>query len=107
METRCHLGQVIRLDTVQKLGWSVDVRTHGIKAIIDRLLGPDSEWPDEEDDKPEEGSILSKLWPWTGRDKDEGDDGSNKPRIRPLPPPRPAGEVEGVDGVCTVCSGAS
>lgn len=106
METRCHLGQVIRLDTVQKLGWSVDVRTHGIKAVIDRLLGPDSEWPDEEDDKPEEGSILSKLWPWTGRDKDEGDDGS-KPRIRPLPPPRPAGEVEGEDGVCTVCSGAS
>lgn len=115
METRCHLGQVIRLDTVQKLGWSVDVRTHGIKAVIDRLLGPNSEWPFDDDEKggdggdtPEGGiqNILKGLWPWPGK-KDgegEGDDGPSEPKIRRLPPPKPAGEVEGEDGVCSVCS---
>jgi putative lipase involved disintegration of autophagic bodies len=38
METRCHLGRVARYDTVSTLGWSVDVRTHGIKVVIERLL---------------------------------------------------------------------
>ncbi|RXW19553.1 hypothetical protein EST38_g6288 [Candolleomyces aberdarensis] len=103
LETRCHLGQVIRLDTVQKLGWTVSVNTHGIKPVIDRILGPNSEWPDEEEvDQPEGGSILSKLWPWPGKDKGGRDNGT-KPKVRLLPPPKPAGEVEGVDGVCTDC----
>ncbi|KAG1731183.1 Alpha/Beta hydrolase protein [Suillus paluster] len=46
METQCHLGKVIRYDTVAHLGWSVDVRTHSIVQIIDRLLGED--WTQEE-----------------------------------------------------------
>ncbi|ESK89864.1 lipase [Moniliophthora roreri MCA 2997] len=37
LETRCHLGKSIVFDTV-KLGWSVDVRTHPIKAVITRVL---------------------------------------------------------------------
>ncbi|KAG2049470.1 alpha/beta-hydrolase [Suillus hirtellus] len=45
METRCHLGKVIRYDTVTHLGWSVDVRTHSIVQIIDRLLSED--WTQE------------------------------------------------------------
>jgi len=48
METRCHLGRVIRYDTVTKLKWAVDIRTHGIKVIIDRLLAQD--WDDQEPD---------------------------------------------------------
>lgn len=35
----CHLGRTIRFDSVSKLGWSVDVRTHGIEVIVERLLG--------------------------------------------------------------------
>ena len=45
METRCHLGKVIRYDTVTQLGWSVDVRTHSIVQIIERLLKDD--WVEE------------------------------------------------------------
>lgn len=45
METRCHLGQVIRYDTVSKSKWSVDVRTHGIAVIIEKLLAED--WDEE------------------------------------------------------------
>lgn len=98
METRCHLGQVIRLDTVSKLGWSVDVRTHGIQYVIDHLLGPTSEWPEPEED--EEGGGGFWGWPgWPGKGKEEEDP---RQRTGRLPPPMLAGEVEGVDGVCTV-----
>lgn len=45
METSCHLGKVIRYDTVTHLGWSVDIRTHSIVQIIDRLLSED--WAQE------------------------------------------------------------
>ncbi|KAF6758290.1 Alpha/Beta hydrolase protein [Ephemerocybe angulata] len=96
METRCHLGQVIRLDTVSTLGWSVDVRTHGIKYVIDHLLGPNSEWP-EPDAEPEPSGFWG--WPgWPGKDKDEPKQTTGR-----LPPPRPAGDVEGEDGVCSDC----
>lgn len=102
METRCHLGQVIRLDTVSQLGWSVDVRNHGIKFVIDHLLGDNSEWPDESEGG-EEGVLASLRrrwgWPeWGGKDKDE----DPKTKMGILPRPLPAGEVEGTDGVCTV-----
>jgi putative lipase involved disintegration of autophagic bodies len=43
LETRCHLGRVIRYDTVTKLGWAVDIRTHGIAQIVEKLLGEDWE----------------------------------------------------------------
>src|SRR5271154_3901893 len=35
---RCHLGKVAIYDTVTRLGWSVDIRTHGIKVMIEKLL---------------------------------------------------------------------
>lgn len=38
MESRCHLGLSIVYDTVSNLSWSVDVRTHPILTIIERLL---------------------------------------------------------------------
>ena len=35
---RCHLGQVIKYDTVSKLGWSVSVRSHSIDVVIKDIL---------------------------------------------------------------------
>ncbi|KAF9069893.1 Alpha/Beta hydrolase protein [Rhodocollybia butyracea] len=46
LETRCHLGKCVIFDTVDRLGWKVDVRTHTIKEVIGIL----EEWG-----KPEEG----------------------------------------------------
>ncbi|KAF6754451.1 lipase [Ephemerocybe angulata] len=38
LETGCHLGRTIVYDTVTHLGWSVDVRTHGIVPMIEKIL---------------------------------------------------------------------
>lgn len=38
LETRCHLGKTILFDTVRILGWKVDVRTHVIKTVINKVL---------------------------------------------------------------------
>ena len=48
METHCHLGKVIKYDTVSKLKWGVDVRTHGIAVVVDQLLSKD--WPEDDED---------------------------------------------------------
>ncbi|OBZ75755.1 putative lipase ATG15 [Grifola frondosa] len=56
METRCHLGKVLRYDTVSKLGWAVDIRKHGIKVVIDDLLSKD--WnADEDGSEPQNKSV--------------------------------------------------
>ncbi|KAI0081469.1 alpha/beta-hydrolase [Panus rudis PR-1116 ss-1] len=46
LETGCHLGKVIKYDTVSKLGWSVNIRNHGIAVVIDYLLSKDWEFDD-------------------------------------------------------------
>ena len=46
-DIRCHLGQVIRYDTVSQLRWSVGLRTHSIAYIIDNLLSADWEGAEE------------------------------------------------------------
>ncbi|KAJ3720828.1 alpha/beta-hydrolase [Lentinula guzmanii] len=43
MESRCHLGKSIIYDTVSNSSWSVDVRTHGIVAVIEKVLS--DPWP--------------------------------------------------------------
>ena len=43
LHERCHLGKVIRYDTVTKYGWSVSASTHGIQYVIDRVLASDWE----------------------------------------------------------------
>ncbi|KAG8853365.1 putative lipase atg15 [Tulasnella sp. 330] len=43
MESRCHNGKTILYDTVSKLHWGVDIRTHRIGVIIDQLLAEDWE----------------------------------------------------------------
>jgi len=42
LETVCHTGKVILYDTVGELGWSVDIRTHSIAQVIERILLPGS-----------------------------------------------------------------
>jgi lipase ATG15 len=39
MESRCHLGKSIVYDTVSNLSWAVDIRTHGIVTVIEKVLG--------------------------------------------------------------------
>ncbi|PIL35451.1 hypothetical protein GSI_02178 [Ganoderma sinense ZZ0214-1] len=43
MESRCHLGKSIVYDTVSNLSWSVDIRTHTIVNVIEKLLA--DPWP--------------------------------------------------------------
>ncbi|KAJ7471489.1 alpha/beta-hydrolase [Mycena galericulata] len=43
MESRCHLGKSIVYDTVSNLSWNVDVRTHGIVNVIEKVLS--DPWP--------------------------------------------------------------
>ncbi|TFY52712.1 hypothetical protein EVG20_g10434, partial [Dentipellis fragilis] len=38
LESQCHLGEVILYDTVSNLSWAVDVRTHTIVNVIEKLL---------------------------------------------------------------------
>ncbi|KAJ7046960.1 alpha/beta-hydrolase [Mycena alexandri] len=45
LETRCHLGKSIIFDTVNKLGWKVDVRKHVIRDVITKVLEAEGvEW---------------------------------------------------------------
>jgi hypothetical protein len=34
----CHLGNIIEYDTVTNLSWTVDVRTHAIAQVVDKVL---------------------------------------------------------------------
>jgi len=47
MESRCHLGNIIEYDTVTNLSWSVNVRTHAIAQLIDKVLA--QPWPEAEE----------------------------------------------------------
>ncbi|KAJ7173998.1 alpha/beta-hydrolase [Mycena crocata] len=50
LETRCHLGKSIVFDTVNKLGWKVDVRKHVIKDVITKVLEAEGiEWGEGRD----------------------------------------------------------
>lgn len=50
---RCHGGQVLRYDTVTHMGWSVSVRYHPIKYVIDNVLAEDWEHGEEGSSVPE------------------------------------------------------
>lgn len=41
LESKCHLGQTILYDTVEKLGWTSNVRSHQLRVVIDGLLTKD------------------------------------------------------------------
>ncbi|KAF8510341.1 Alpha/Beta hydrolase protein [Gautieria morchelliformis] len=72
MESRCHMGKSIIYDTVTKWEWNVDVRTHPIKVIVDKLLAKD--WNDPHNNgsvakepavpeaKPEDDCVECYSW---------------------------------------------
>lgn len=43
----CHFGNIIEYDTVTNLSWSVDVRTHAIAKLVDKVLS--EPWPAADD----------------------------------------------------------
>ncbi|KAF8900342.1 Alpha/Beta hydrolase protein [Mucidula mucida] len=43
LESRCHVGKIIKYDTVKKLGWRVNVQNHPINVVID-LLSREEDW---------------------------------------------------------------
>ena len=91
LESRCHLG-VVLYDTVRKLGWFVDARTHEIRVVVDRLLADDSEWRTKDEATTPE--MLSMFW---GRKK------PGNVTDEEVPAAKSAIEVEGIEGECTVC----
>ena len=58
MESRCHLGKIIRYDTMGRFGWSSNVANHGIKVVIDNVLG-DETWEVPEPVKEEDDCWVS------------------------------------------------
>lgn len=88
LESRCHTGKTIMYDTVGRLGWSVDIRTHSIHVIVDKLLVDDWGVKPSEVDGSATGSLEAAglrrkrggwfgWWPGRGR-KDEDDRGGDK-----------------------------
>jgi len=75
-------------DTVTVKGWSVDIRTHRIGEIINKVLA--DPWPvDKDQGKGRDELSVQKLWNWwgwgrrgpgkgKGGEDDDGDDGWNK-----------------------------
>ncbi|KAF9053911.1 alpha/beta-hydrolase [Hymenopellis radicata] len=47
LETRCHLGKSIVFDTVNRLGWRVDIRNHVIKNVILKVLEAGIDWEED------------------------------------------------------------
>lgn len=56
----CHNGNILRYDTVTKLGWSVSARTHGIQVIIDSLLSKDWESGDNDTDSRQVPAMVDE-----------------------------------------------
>lgn len=55
MESKCHLGTQIIYDTVSNLSWAVDIRTHTIATVIEKLLA--QPWPPSLEDGREVPSL--------------------------------------------------
>jgi lipase ATG15 len=69
LETRCHLGKSIVFDTVNKLGWKVDVRKHVIRDVITKVLEAEGiEWEEGRSvplAREEVDCVVSdSLWPF-------------------------------------------
>ncbi|KDE07351.1 hypothetical protein MVLG_02393 [Microbotryum lychnidis-dioicae p1A1 Lamole] len=71
LESRCHTGESIVYDTVGRLGWSVDIRTHSIKPVIEKVLIPD--WGVTEEQRKKEEEERKRKERCENRDEDKGD----------------------------------
>lgn len=47
LESRCHLGNVLRYDTISERGWSTGLTTHPIIFVVENLLAED--WSEEKE----------------------------------------------------------
>jgi len=81
---------------VQKLKRSVDVGTHGIKVVFDKLLADDSEWSSKKDEwvrgEGTQGVLSMFNWGW-GRKKPGNTRGHGDDPDEEVPPVRSAIEV--------------
>lgn len=86
MESKCHTGQTILYDTVTVKGWSVDIRTHRIGEVINKVLvdpWPTNDEPDDPDPKdPKDPGKKKPKTPEKGGDGDNDDD-DNGPQDDP------------------------
>ncbi|KAH8824908.1 Alpha/Beta hydrolase protein [Flagelloscypha sp. PMI_526] len=78
MESKCHLGKSIVLDTISVLGWSSNVQNHPIVAVIDGALNvTDVDWgygtrPFPGNDNPGETvTSWAGWWPWPGKKEEK------------------------------------
>jgi lipase ATG15 len=81
-----------------------------MRNVADKLLADNADWKPEfngEVDDDGKGWFSNLGWGWRRKPEEGsggGDDGDEtKMPMREVPLARPANEVEGVDGVCTVC----
>lgn len=79
LESRCHTGRSIVYDTVGKLGWSVDIRTHRINAVIDNLLVQNWVSPKRDDDKKLMSGMRGWGW-WPGGGGKDHDTPKKEPK---------------------------
>lgn len=106
LETKCHTGQSIIYDAVGKLGWGVDIRTHRVGVLIDRLLIED--WDKSEAAISDVALLTEKhttiaesrkvgtwWWPWPrkGKHGEPSDDDGNDDT--PQPPRNDSSEDDG------------
>jgi len=63
LESKCHTGKTIFYDTVTVKGWAVDVRTHRIGELINKILI--DPWPGTDED-PDEVEMTRTKWSWWG-----------------------------------------
>lgn len=77
LESKCHTGQTILYDTVTVKGWSVDVRTHRIGEIINKILV--DPWPGADEDPDEEETTQTRWsrWGWGRKGPRKGKDGGD------------------------------
>ncbi|KAL7420024.1 putative lipase atg15 [Cryptotrichosporon argae] len=81
LESKCHVGQTILYDTVTVKGWAVDVRTHRIGEIIDKVLA--DPWPVNDThtahDKRHTRYGAQSWWGWgrRGKNRKGGGDGDS------------------------------
>ncbi|EPQ58013.1 alpha/beta-hydrolase [Gloeophyllum trabeum ATCC 11539] len=65
LETRCHLGGSVVFDSVNKLGWGVDIRSHPIREVVRMLEIEGVDWAENGEvpaREKEEGCIDCYKW---------------------------------------------
>ncbi|KAK8861512.1 hypothetical protein IAR55_002333 [Kwoniella newhampshirensis] len=79
LESKCHTGQTILYDTVTVKGWSVDLRTHRIGEIINKVLA--DPWPGTETDSQGDRMVEANSWwlPWGRKGPGKRKPGDDKP----------------------------